>query len=1015
MFCGTESGEIYKSIDHGENWTNVSLTLTFLGHPYNVGVRTIAIHPTNPNIVYFSAGKVIGKSINGGQTWSYVYDHGSNWWNFNAEKILIHPTNPDKIYVATKQGLIISNNGGSSWITVFNNPTYDICFKPSSPNTLYVLRKNPTTDCHEFLKSTNAGISFQTMTSGWYNSTDPDRETIGGRIAVSAADPNRVYAYLIGESKANDGGFIGLYKSTNSGSSWTLPNGPTGGPYSMSHPNLANALILGNGHHQGLYNCALLASNTNADHILIGGSSIWKSEDGGLTFTVLGGYSTGLLNDAIHVGPFHVDMQDFNQTSNTTWVTTDGGIYKSNDFFSSTNFWKKDYGIHSMDIWGLGQGWNQDVLFSGAYHNGNIAFYENWGQGNSLALGGGEPATGYINPGENKRVYSSDIKGHVLPENIGDPIETFNFGINPNESYYTLGTFSELEFHPETYRVAYTGKDHELWKTNDKGESFELLHSFGTDTEDKVTFIEISRNDPDIMFVSQQHSTSFSSSLHKTINGGLTWTSVNLPSDANLSRKITIQVDPFNPNHIYLGFNYPGNRCKIFRSINGGSSWTDLTTSTIADEPLNTLTYIPGTNNSLYIGTDEKMFYKNDNLSDWVCFSDNLPPVTHTLHAKPFYRDGKIRIATFKGIWESPLYEEPSEPFAQASVDYLSSHTRACINDTLHFVDHSILNHQNASWNWFFGADATPTSSTNWQEKVVFNTPGDHEVILEVTNGNGFTDRDTLIIEVNNMPSLDQTFEEGFEFGIPEQAFRTINHGGDNITWHLIDSVGGYGLSNQCIGINGYYASAGEKDDIEFDINLSNIDSPMVTFDVAYARYSGGYTDTLEVLISTDCGEHFQSLYLKGNADLATAPDTNSPFSPTSDQWRTDTVDLIDYTSYDQLLLVFRDHEGWGQNMFLDNINLNGEDISTVGIQDVEKSNIIIYPNPVHNNQAIHINGPKNATYKVEIFSSSGKLVYSKLNIKSSSFTPSNLASGSYFYRISSEKLIKHGVLIKKD
>ena len=232
---------------------------------------------------------------------------------------------------------------------------------------------------------------------------------------------------LIGDSKAGDAGFIGLYKSSDSGSSWTLPNGPVGGPYSSTHPNLANALPLGNGHHQGFYNCALLASPTNANHILIGSGSIWKSEDGGSSFFSLGGYVGGILDNVIHIGAIHVDMQEFKQTGNTTWVTTDGGIYRSNDFFSSsTNFAKKDNGIHSTDFWGLGQGWNEDVLFAGAYHNGNVSFYENWGQGNTLNLGGGEPATGYVNPGENRMVYSSNLGGRILPLQIGDPVkETF--------------------------------------------------------------------------------------------------------------------------------------------------------------------------------------------------------------------------------------------------------------------------------------------------------------------------------------------------------------------------------------------------------------------------------------------------------------------------------------------------------------------------------------------------------------------------------------------------------------
>lgn len=1015
LYCGTESGEIYKSTDHGENWFNVSLEMDFFGNYSRFGIRSIAIHPSNPNIAYFCVGNLIGKTTNGGQTWQYVYNHSTNWWEFESQRIIINPQNPNQLFVATGLGLLTSSNAGGSWSMVFTQPTYDVCFKPSNPQIVYALRKNAATNNHEFVKSTNNGFSFTPTTNGWYNSNDPNRTIEGGRIAVSANDPNRVYAYLIGDAKAGDGGFIGLYKSSDSGNSWSLPNGPTGGPYSTAHPNLANASHLGTGHHQGSYNCALLVSPTNANHILIGGNNLWKSEDGGTTFFALGGYENGPLNNTIHEGSIHVDMQEFTQVGSTTWITTDGGIYKSNDFFSSTNFAKKDKGIHSMDFWGLGQGWNEDILFAGSYHNGNIALYENWGLGNAMSLGGGEPATGYVNPGDDRLVYSSEIQGRFLPLNIGDPVKNAPFGIKPNESYWTLDAFSELEFSPNSFNIAYTGKDHQLWKTTDKGQTFYLLNSFGTDPGDKITFIEISRENPDIIYVSQQHSSNYSSSVHKSIDGGLTWNPVNLPSNSNSSRKIALQVDPYNPNNIWVGFNHPGNNCKIFHSQNGGLTWTDKTTPTIASSNLNTLTFIPGTNNGVYIGTNSIMYYKNDAMSDWICFSNNLPPVTITFHAKPFYRDGKIRIATIKGFWESPLYEEPNQPFAQASVNKITSNKSACLQDTLLFVDHSIVNHQNATWEWDFGPNATPSTSNNIKEKVVFNSIGTYQVILTVTNGSGSWDRDTLEVEINNNLSLNQTFSEDFENGIPNQAFRLINHENNAVSWYLNDSLSAFGTGNNCMAIQGFYASAGSVDDIEFDINLEFVDTPIVNFDVAYARYANNYTDTLEVLISTDCGATFQSLYLKGNSDLATAPDANTPFYPSTNQWRTDSVDLSAYTNFDQALLVFRDHQGWGQNMFLDNIQLNGVNLPPTNVYEEIKPKLAIYPNPVNTTQSVHIQQKETSPIKVELFSTQGKLVFSKGNILNNQFIiPSNLSSGAYAFRISSTNIIKHGVLVIK-
>ena len=59
-------------------------------------------------------------------------------------------------------------------------------------------------------------------------------------------------------------------------------------------------------------------------------------------------------------------------------------------------------GIHGSDYWGFGQGWNEDVTVGGLYHNGNLSSFDSWGTGNFLQLGGGEPASGYVNPGESR-------------------------------------------------------------------------------------------------------------------------------------------------------------------------------------------------------------------------------------------------------------------------------------------------------------------------------------------------------------------------------------------------------------------------------------------------------------------------------------------------------------------------------------------------------------------------------------------------------------------------------------
>ena len=1015
VFCGTESGEIYKSVDHGENWSNVSLDLIFPGAYWNLGIRAIAIHPTNPDIVYFSADKYIVKTTNGGVSWNIIYTSPFiDGWGFNAETIIISTSSPNTVFVASRGGLFKSTNGGTTWNQVINGVVYDVKFNSASDSIIYALRKSVSLTTIEFFRSTDFGSSFTNITNGWYSSTDINRTVTGGRIAVSKADPSRVYANLYGNSKAGDYGYIGLYRSDNSGILWTLPNGPNGGPYNTIHPNLGTGNIDGTGVMATLYNCALLLSDLNPDQLLIGGINLWKSDDGGYTFTPLGGIINGPFNGVIHYERFHVDMQDFRQVENTTWITTDGGIYRSFDFFSTTNFEKTNRGIHSTEFRGFGSGWNEDVLFGGAYHNGNMAFYENWGTGNSLNLAGGEPSSGYVNPGDNRMVYSSGPGGRYLPFQIGGPVGTFGFGIDPNENHHPILASSELEFDPRCYSIAYTGKDNQLWKTRDKGSTFYLLSTFGNDPNDFISFIEVSRTDPNIIYVCQQLSSANSSALFKTIDGGISWSQITLPS-VNFDKNTILQVDSYDPMQIWVAFSFSGNPSKIFKSSNGGTSWTDLTTPTISSDFVQTLNLIGGTDGGVYMCTRIGVFYRNNTMNDWISFSDGLPAKIDTRFARPFYRDGKLRIATDKGIWESDFSEPQTEPLAQIMSDKLVGVNSFCQGaDTIHFVDHSMLDHNNASWNWTFQG-GTPSTANTWHADVTFNFTGTHLVTLQITDGNGNVDSDSLYITITDEAVISNTHEEDFENAFPPLGFAFDNIDGNNISWQLNDSIGGFGMSSRCMFIPSYYSSEGAIDDAILPLDLTNFQNSELTFDVAYAIWGGGYIDTLEVLISTDCGLTYDTLYSKGGVDLATAPaNSTDPFVPQPSEWRTDTVDLSSYDGIDNIKLVFRAIQGWAQHMYIDNINVDGAILTDLDEQTKPQQQLLIYPNPVLTGNNLYLYADGNEQITVELYNMLGQKIYSSSHEPLSSISTSGLSSGTYAYWLSTSKLIKQGLIIIK-
>ncbi len=105
-------------------------------------------------------------------------------------------------------------------------------------------------------------------------------------------------------------------------------------------------------------------------------------------------------------------------------------------------------------------------------------------------------------------------------------------------------------------------------------------------------------------------------------------------------------------------------------------------------------------------------------------------------------------------------------------------------------------------------------------------------------------------------------------------------------------------------------------------LDLTSTSNPTLTFDVAYARYNGEYTDGMQVHVSADCGDSWSVVYDKEGTQLATAPDHGEAFVPTSGEWRTESISLASWASSDSVLVAFANVTGYGNNLFVDNVSV---------------------------------------------------------------------------------------------
>ncbi len=304
FYSGAPAGGIWKSTDSGSTWTVLTDDLP------QIGVSGIAIDYANSNVIYIATGDDdagdsysvgVFKSTDGGTTWNPT---GLNPGNspYSMNDIYIHPANSNILWVATSSGVYRTTNAGVNWTNTLSGNIKDIKIKPGDPNIVYAVSSNT------FYTSIDGGITFSASSTGLPVSS--------GRLVidVTPANPNVVYVL----SSTTGDGFQGIYKSIDSGSSFTeTANTSTVGDIFESP--------------QAWYDMALAVSDSNENEIYTGVLNIWKSTDGGATMTKVNNWSS-----PTQPSYSHADIHLLRFYGGQLFTGTDGGFYKSSD--GGTNF-----------------------------------------------------------------------------------------------------------------------------------------------------------------------------------------------------------------------------------------------------------------------------------------------------------------------------------------------------------------------------------------------------------------------------------------------------------------------------------------------------------------------------------------------------------------------------------------------------------------------------------------------------------------------------------------------------
>ena len=610
IFIGSVAGGIWKSIDAGSSWTVVNDFLP------NLAVTSIVYDPTNLNNMYASTGEGfdnldglpgagIFKSVDGGTNWSQLSSTNSVDFSY-VNRLAHHPDSTGILFAVTSYpGQIVKSiDGGGSWTVVLTSSDnfLDVKISPHSPyNLLIAGTQGFATNFGEVYISTDWGKTWTLKTTGTENELPND--FLRSETGFCLSNATKIYL----SNGRNDGE---IWQSDDQGVSWVKKC--TGFDYLgnqqwYSHtiwvdPTNSNNLVVGGidlwrsidggttltkiSRWQDYHNNGA-ANSAHADqHIIIS----HPDYNGTTNRTVYFGNDGGIqkANDVITV------------SENAGWTNLSGTTLGITQFYG---------GAASPD---------GSVICGGAQDNDQLRYHESgdWsGAGQWFQSETGDGGYAAIDPTNSSVQYSEYVYLDITKStNGGDTWVSAVNGLTDAGNKSTALFIAPFVMDPNDPDILVAGGN-SIWRTIDAGANWSTIR-FGSN---KCTAIDIAKGNSNIIWIGDPFGNvkvttdaGVATPTWTDVDDGATPLPDRYVTD--------IAINPINSNEVYVTFGEYQADNVWFTSDGGtnwfnrsGTAPNDLPALQV-----NTVRVHPRNSNYIYIGTDLGVFASEDKGLNWA-------------------------------------------------------------------------------------------------------------------------------------------------------------------------------------------------------------------------------------------------------------------------------------------------------------------------------------------------------------------------------------------------------------
>ena len=462
-------------------------------------------------------------------------------------------------------------------------------------------------------RSTDGGDNWQRITNGL-----PQTEM--GRVGLDISRSNPDIMFAVVEAR----GASGVYRSTDRGATWTRQGSTNPRPSYFSQIRI---------------------DPKNPNHIWLLGVYLAESNDAGVTF------STDSVMGYAH--PDHHAMWIDPNDPQHIMLGNDGGVNFSYDNGRTWTY---------VDNLPLGQFYDIVIddrepywIYGGTQDNGSFAFpsatYSRGGMTKLEVINTvfGDGFHGAVDPVDRRWIYANSQNGRLFlfdmvtreekhiqptPPQGGEAYRfNWNTGSAISAAGYYLGAQKLLRTADRGHSWQEISPDvtKKLGRNLPVGEGFaagSLSSGDGVSNYGNITTISESPKDARVIYVGTDDG-----NVQMTADGGATWTDLTprfrFPGTAAsyVSEVVASRHDARTAYVTFDGHWDDDMRPYVFRTTDGGATWTSIATGIPDWKPVKTIAEDPRNPRVLYVGTEFGLYWSFDGGARWTAATGNVPPV----------------------------------------------------------------------------------------------------------------------------------------------------------------------------------------------------------------------------------------------------------------------------------------------------------------------------------------------------------------------------------------------------